>query len=120
MSNKMMCIDDSPTIRNLIKDSLIPEGWEIIESENGQDALDKLTNDITIFVVDVHMPIMDGFEFVTHLKKREPYTNIPIVFLTTKISDDMKIKGTISGIKGWIVKPFNRDTLLTIIDRVVN
>ncbi len=116
MSKKLMCVDDSPTIRNLIKNAVSTVGWSVIEAENGQDGLDKLVTGLDIFIVDVNMPIMNGFEFVTNLKKKSDFRDKPIVFLTTESSDEMKQRGKELGINGWIVKPFERETLLKIID----
>lgn len=116
MSKKLMCIDDSSTIRNLVKNSVTPMGWDVIEAENGQDALDKLDNNPNFFVVDVNMPVMNGFEFITELKKKSEFSSFPVVFLTTESSDEMKQKGKQLGVNGWIVKPFERETLIKIIE----
>lgn len=116
MAKKIMCVDDSPTIRTLVKNSVTPEGWDFMEAENGQEALDKLSDGISVFVVDVNMPVMNGFELVKNIKKNSNFATVPIVFLTTESSDEMKQKGKDLGINGWIVKPFERTTLLKIID----
>lgn len=116
MGKKLMVVDDSSTIRNLIKNTVSSEGWDVVEAENGQEALDNLTPDIGFFVVDVNMPIKNGFEFVEEMKKDSKYSQKPVVFLTTESSDDMKSKGKALGVNGWIVKPFERETLLKIID----
>ena len=57
MSAKVMCVDDSPTIRMLVKQNLVPEGFEIIEATDGQDGLNKLSTDIGLFLVDINMPV---------------------------------------------------------------
>ncbi len=116
MSKKMMCVDDSPTIRGLIKNTVSSDGWEVVEAGDGQIALNSLTPDIGFFIVDVNMPVMNGFEFVTELKKKPEFNKKPVVFLTTESSDEMKAKGKALGINGWIVKPFERETLLKIVD----
>lgn len=115
-----MAVDDSSTIRNLIKNSVASEGWSVLEAEDGLKALDLLDPSIDIFIVDVNMPNMNGFEFVSELKKQISYKNKPVVFLTTESSDEMKSKGKALGINGWIVKPFERETLLKIIDMLVD
>lgn len=120
MSKTIMAVDDSSTIRNLILNTVASEGWSVVEAEDGQKALASLNPSIDIFIVDVNMPNMNGFEFVTELKKNPQYKDKPVVFLTTESSDEMKSRGKSLGINGWIVKPFERDTLLKIIDMLVD
>lgn len=120
MAKTILAVDDSSTIRNLIKNTVASDGWTVLEAEDGKMALDSLNPDIDIFIVDVNMPNMNGFEFVTELKKQASYKSKPVVFLTTESSDEMKSKGKALGINGWIVKPFERETLLKIIDMLVD
>lgn len=115
MSAKIMCVDDSPTIRMLVKQNLSPEGFEIIEASNGQEGLDKLSSDITLFLVDVNMPVMNGFEFVKTMKADAAYSNKPVVFLTTESGADKKSMGKELGVNGWIVKPFEPESLKKIV-----
>lgn len=116
MAKKVMCIDDSNTIRMLVEKTLVPAGFEVVGAENGQDALDKLTSDIILFLVDVNMPVMGGFEFVENLKKKEEYKSKPVVFLTTESSTEKKEKGKVLGINGWVVKPFEPSSFLKVIN----
>lgn len=115
MSAKIMCVDDSPTIRMLVKQNLVPEGYDIVEAENGQEGLKKLSPDINLFLVDVNMPVMNGFDFVKSLKSDGTYSAKPVVFLTTESSVDKKSVGKELGVNGWIVKPFEPESLLKIV-----
>ena len=119
MAKKIMCIDDSSTIRMLVEKTLVPAGFEVIGAENGQDALDKLSSDIDIFLVDVNMPVMDGFEFVENIKQKPEYKAKPVIFLTTESSTEKKEKGKALGINGWVVKPFEPASFLKVIDMLV-
>ncbi len=119
MSSKILCVDDSPTIRGLIKNSLSSKGYIIEESGDGAAALEQLTPDIELFIVDINMPVMNGFEFVENLKKVNEYKDKPVIFLTTESSNEKKARGKELGVSGWIVKPFERDTLLKIVDMLV-
>lgn len=110
-----MCIDDSPTIRMLVKQNLVPQGYEIVEAENGQEGLDKLSSDIALFLVDVNMPVMNGFDFVKSIKDNGSYSSKPVVFLTTESSVDKKNVGKELGVNGWIVKPFEPESLIKIV-----
>ncbi len=116
MAKKVMCIDDSNTIRMLVEKTLVPAGYEVVGAENGQDALDKLNTDIELFIVDVNMPVMNGFEFVENLKQKPEYKAIPVIFLTTDSSAEKKEKGKAIGINGWVVKPFEPDSFLKVIN----
>ncbi|MCK5198787.1 MAG: response regulator [Spirochaetales bacterium] len=119
MVNKVMCVDDSNTIRMLVEKTLIPAGYEVMGAENGQDALDKLSSDIDLFLVDVNMPVMDGFEFVEKLKQKDEFKSKPVIFLTTESSTEKKEKGKVLGINGWVVKPFEPESFLKVINMLI-
>lgn len=120
MSKKVMCVDDSSTIRMLVKKALEPEGFEIIEAENGQDGLDKVSDqDVTVFIVDVNMPVMDGFTFVKEIRGKTDFASTPIVFLTTESSAQKKQMGKDLGVNGWIVKPFDPPSLVKVVNMLV-
>jgi two-component system chemotaxis response regulator CheY len=116
MSTKIMCVDDSPTIRMLVKQNLVPKGFEIVEASNGQEGLDKLSSEIGLFLVDVNMPVMNGFDFVKSLKENSAYSSKPVVFLTTESAVDKKNVGKELGVNGWIVKPFEPESLVKIVN----
>jgi two-component system, chemotaxis family, chemotaxis protein CheY len=115
MAKKVMCVDDSSTIRMLVKKALDPEGYEIVEAENGQDGLDKLGADVSLFIVDVNMPVMDGFTFVKSIKDMDEHKAKPVVFLTTESSAQKKELGKELGVNGWIVKPFDPPSLVKVV-----
>jgi two-component system chemotaxis response regulator CheY len=119
MAKKVMCVDDSSTIRMLVEKTLVPEGFEVVGAENGQDAMDKLSSDIDIFLVDVNMPVMGGFEFIEKLKQKPEYKSKPVIFLTTESSTEKKEKGKALGINGWVVKPFEPASFLKVINMLV-
>jgi len=116
MAKKVMCVDDSNTIRMLVEKTLVPAGFEVVESENGQDALDKLTSDIDLFLFDVNIPVMGGFEFVDNLKRKPEDKAKPVIFLTPESSAEKKEKGKALGINGWVVKPFEPASFLKVIN----
>ncbi len=111
-----MCVDDSPTIRKLVRKALEPEGFTIVEAENGKAALEAAASGgIDFFLVDVNMPVMDGFQFVEELLKNTAYKDSPVVFLTTESSADKKQKGKALGVRGWVVKPFEATALVKLV-----
>ena len=96
----------------LIKKTLQPDGYTILEADNGKTGLEAAAADkIDLFFVDVNMPVMDGLECVSRLKKDPKYSNTPIVFLTTVTDTEKKQMGQNLGVNGWIQKPFNPDQL---------
>lgn len=120
MSKKVMCVDDSATIRMLVKKALQPEGYEIVEAENGQNGLEKLSGeDISLFIVDVNMPVMDGFEFVKNIKANTAVNTKPVIFLTTESSAQKKELGKELGVNGWIVKPFDPPSLVKVVNMLL-
>ena len=113
-------MDDSPTIRMLVKKTLSPEGFEVLESENGSDGLEvSKNNDIDLFIVDVNMPVMDGFTFVGNIKTQAKYEKTPIIFLTTESSAEKKLTGKNLGVSGWVVKPFEPESFLKVINMLI-
>ena len=115
MGKKILCIDDSPTIRKLVHKALDPAGYEVDEAENGKEALGKADAGYDLYLVDVHMPEMDGFEFVEGLKDHGSEGGKPVVFLTTESSEDKKERGKELGVNGWIVKPFEPEALTKVV-----
>ena len=91
MAKTILCIDDSPTIRMLVKKTLEPLGYVVLEADDGKSGLDMAAkNPVDFFLVDVNMPTMNGFDCVKGLKARPASASIPVVFLTTETSDDKK------------------------------
>lgn len=119
MGKQVLCVDDSPTIRKLVHKALDPEGYTVDEAENGKDALGKANAAHDLFIVDVNMPEMDGFEFVEQIKKDASLAGKPVVFLTTESSEDKKARGKTLGVNGWIVKPFQPESFVKVISMMV-
>jgi two-component system chemotaxis response regulator CheY len=120
MGKKLLCIDDSPTIRALVHKALEPAGYEIHDAENGKVALDAADPSFDIYLVDVHMPEMDGFQFVEALKARGELAGKPVVFLTTESSEEKKTRGKELGVNGWIVKPFEPEALTKVVSMLTS
>lgn len=115
MGKTIMCVDDSGTVRMLVKKALEPEGYSVIEAENGEDGLKKLNATISLFLVDINMPVLDGFAFVRKLKEGVQTKTVPVVFLTTESSAQKKELGKELGVNGWIVKPFDPPSLTKVV-----
>jgi len=123
MSKYIMVIDDSPTIRVSVELALKQLGLMIKQAENGQDALDKISeiknngDEIVLCLSDINMPVLNGIEFITEFRKIDKFT--PIVVLTTEAEKDIIQKGKEAGASGWIIKPFQAEDLLNVVKRFV-
>lgn len=114
-----MIVDDSATMRKIIALALQPSGHTVIEAENGQDALDKLSGQKPdFFVVDVNMPVMNGIEFVKAIRAKTAYAKTPVIMLTTENEDKMINSGKEAGASAWVVKPFKNDEFLALIQKL--
>ena len=116
MAKTILCIDDSTTIRMLVKKTLEPLGYHLMEAENGQAGLAAASKGgVDFILVDVNMPVMNGFECVEAIKAIPAMSKVPVVFLTTESSDEKKAQGKLLGVNGWMVKPFESEALVKIV-----
>lgn len=116
----ILIVDDSSLIRSVAADATVEAGHTPIVAINGQDGLDKLeSNYIDLIFSDVNMPVMDGLEMVAKIKSIEEYKYVPIIMLTTESNPDLKEKGKALGVKGWLLKPFNRDKFFTAVKKLI-
>jgi len=118
---KALVIDDSATMRKMVSVTLQSAGYEVVEGENGQVAIDSLkTNDkFDVIITDLNMPVMDGFTFIKEARQTSVARTTPILVLTTDGDSDSKSQGKAAGATGWIVKPFSPDQLLAVVAKVV-
>ena len=106
---KILVVDDEPKIAELLKVCLEMQGMEVSCAENGREALENFAkNPADMILTDIMMPVMDGYEFVSELRKR---SNVPVMFLTAKGDILDLIKGLNVGADDYLVKPFEMDEL---------
>jgi len=116
----VLVVDDSASLRNMVTFTLKQQGYEVVEAGDGKEALAKAQGKkIDLVLSDVNMPVMDGITLCTELRKLPAFKFTPILMLTTESSGDMKQRGKAAGATGWLVKPFNPDSLMSTIKRVV-
>lgn len=116
---KILAVDDSRSLRQMVGFTLRGAGFEVTEAEDGQQALDLARSaSYALVLTDHNMPVMDGITLVRSLRALPAYRSAPILLLTTESSDEMKAKGRAAGATGWIVKPFNPERLLEIVRKV--
>ncbi len=117
---KILAVDDSASIRQMVNFTLSGAGYAVTCVNDGSQALSEAKKQqFDVVVSDVNMPVMDGITLVKSLRQLPSYKFTPILMLTTEASSDKKAEGKQAGATGWIVKPFNPDTLLKTLQRVV-
>ncbi|WP_374634566.1 response regulator [Ferrovibrio sp.] len=119
MTKRVLTVDDSKTMLQMLQSALKQGGYEVIQGENGQEGLDLLDkHDVDVIISDINMPVMDGITFIKELRKQPKNKAIPVLILTTESSQAKKAEGRAAGATGWIVKPFDPAKLLEVIRKV--
>ncbi|MEN6615865.1 MAG: response regulator [Syntrophorhabdus sp.] len=120
MIKRIMTVDDSVSVRQMVSFTLKNAGYETVEAIDGKDALAKLSNSgINMILTDLNMPNLDGIGLIKEVRTKPEYKFIPIVMLTTESQDSKKQEGKSAGATGWIVKPFKPDQLLAVVKKVL-
>lgn len=115
-ARRVLVVDDDPDIRALLVSVLSDDGYDAAAAADGREALDMLGSwSADLVVLDLMMPVMDGWTFARRM--REEKRDVPIVILSA--ATDLKRHAASIGAAGMIVKPFDLDTLLPTIERVV-
>lgn len=118
---RVLTVDDSRTILAMLHHTLSNAGFEVLQAEDGKQGLDLLkTQDFDVIITDINMPVMDGIEFIRHVRATGQHQSLPILILTTETSQDKRDQGKAAGGTGWIVKPFDPEKLISVIHRVVH
>jgi two-component system, chemotaxis family, chemotaxis protein CheY len=117
---KVLIVDDSVSMRQMVGFTLKEGGFEVIEAEHGQDALDKLKSaTVDLVITDLNMPVMDGITLIENIRKQPAMKSKPILMLTTEGLANKKEQGKAAGATGWIVKPFDPEKLLLTVAKVL-
>ena len=117
---RIMAVDDSPSIRKMVSLTLKSAGHDVLVAEDGDEAYELAQKEsVELVITDLYMPKLNGIDLVSKLRTLDSYRYIPLLFLTTESSGDMKKKGKEAGATGWIVKPFVPESLLATIDKVL-
>jgi two-component system chemotaxis response regulator CheY len=121
MSKAILTVDDSASIRQMVSFTLKQAGYQVVEADDGAKGLDvaKTNQSIGLIITDLNMPNMNGLELIRNLRQLPAYKFTPILMLTTESDDTKKAEGKQAGATGWIVKPFNPEQLLRVIEKVM-
>lgn len=121
MSKRILTIDDSKTIRDMLMLTLAEAGFDVIQAVDGQDGLDVLAKEqaeVDVIITDINMPRMDGYEVIRNLRRDPTYKSKPILVLTTESDGDKKNLAREAGATGWMVKPFDPERLVATVRKV--
>ena len=119
MAKVILTVDDSASVRQMVKFTLSDAGYSVIEAVDGQDALVKLASPVHLVITDLNMPNLDGIGLIRNVRANPLCKGIPIVMLTTESQESRKQEGKAAGATGWIVKPFTRQQMLAVVKRII-
>lgn len=119
MGLHVLAIDDSRTMRDLLRIALEQAGFDVTTAEDGLDGLERLRAAAPdIIITDINMPRLDGFGVIEAVRGSQEAASVPILVLSTESSAEMKDRARRAGATGWIVKPFDDQRLVSAIRRV--
>ncbi len=117
---KVLVVDDSESIRELVGMTLEAEGYQVHKSSDGVEAMDHLNDtDVDLVITDLNMPNMDGISLLKEIRKDASKVGLPVLLLTTESQTAKKEEAKKEGATGWIVKPFAQDRLLSVVKKVL-
>ncbi len=119
MTLSILAVDDSRTMRDMLRIALTEAGFDVSLAEDGEMGLEVLAGlSPDVIITDINMPKLDGFGFIEGARRSEPHKGVPILVLTTESAPELKARARAAGATGWIVKPFDKTKLVAAIRRV--
>ena len=120
LPSTILIVDDSRTMRTMVREALEADSFQVVEAKDGADALAAVeTIHADMVITDVNMPEMDGLRLVRALRELRQYRFTPILVLTTESGADIKQRGREAGASGWLVKPFDPEQLRQTVQHVL-
>lgn len=119
MAKVILTVDDSASVRQMVKFTLAGAGYAVVEAADGRDALAKLATPVNLILTDLNMPNLDGIGLIRSVRANPACKGVPIIMLTTESQESRKLEGKAAGATGWIVKPFAAQQLLAVVKRVL-
>jgi two-component system chemotaxis response regulator CheY len=117
---RILSVDDSSSVRQMVGFTLRNAGYDVAEAVDGKDGLDKVSGSkFDLIITDLNMPNMDGIQMIAAVRKVAGYSFVPILMLTTESQAEKKDAGRKAGATGWIVKPFNAEQLIAVVQKLV-
>jgi two-component system chemotaxis response regulator CheY len=119
MKKRILTIDDSKTMRDMLMVTLADAGFDVIQGVDGQDGIQTLGDKrVDVVITDINMPKMDGYEVIRQLRRNPVHKTTPILVLTTESDAEKRSLARAAGATGWMVKPFDPDQLVATIRKV--
>ena len=119
MAKRILTVDDSRTMRDMVNFTLRGAGFEVYEAEDGLKALSALdVNKVDAIITDINMPNMDGITLIRQVRASAKHKVTPIVILTTESDGAKKAEGRTAGATAWLVKPFAPEKLIEVVRKV--
>ena len=116
---RILAVDDSRTLREMLANCLTKAGHEVITACDGSEALAALRQHRPdIVITDLNMPVMDGLDFIEAARAEEAGRDVPLLLLTTETADELKARARKIGATGWLTKPFNETQVLGLVDQL--
>ncbi|ABC22199.1 response regulator [Rhodospirillum rubrum] len=120
MAKTILSVDDSASIRQMVKLTLTGAGYTVVQAADGAEGLARARDmAVDLVVTDLNMPVMNGLDLIRELRKLPTYKGVPIIFLTTESDAAMKQEAKVAGATGWITKPFQQEQLVTVVRKVL-
>lgn len=120
MSKSILTIDDSMSVRQMVRMTLHSAGYAVTEAVDGEDGLEKARSKrFDAIITDQNMPRLDGIGFIRKFRTLPTATGVPVVFLSTESRADLKDQARAAGATGWLTKPFDQTKLIDVVRKVV-
>ena len=119
MSKKILIVDDSASMRQMVHFTLEEAGYEVAEGVDGKDGMDKL-DDVNpgLIITDINMPNMNGIELIKAVRRTDNHKTTPIIVLTTESEQSKQEAGKRAGATAWLIKPFTPEQLTDTVKKV--
>jgi two-component system, chemotaxis family, chemotaxis protein CheY len=119
MSVKVLAIDDSRTMLGLVRKVMTDAGFDCVMAEDGEKGLEVFSREAPdVVITDINMPRLDGYGVISAIRGGRSNQTVPILVLTTESADHLKVRAREAGATGWIVKPFDDETIVALVRRV--
>ena len=119
MAKNILIVDDSVSMRQMTKIILKGAGYQVVEAKDGNEALELISDSIDLIITDYNMPNMNGITLIKEIRGGTKNKSVPILMLTTETDPGRKEEGKQAGATGWLTKPFDKESLLKVIQKVL-
>jgi two-component system chemotaxis response regulator CheY len=119
LTKSVLAVEDSASVRQLIRMTLLDAGYDVVEAKDGAEAVQKAgATRFDCVVTDINMPVMNGIEFIKAFRSNPLGAGVPVLVLTTENGEGLKAEARAAGATGWLTKPFNEKQLRDAVRKV--